>query len=217
MLKQRILIALAVLMAASCAFLAFWLKPQDKPRQSFAKQQSMFDGIPQKGSSLGLDSAPVRVAIYVDPQCPACRRFEQNELPEVVRRFVRTGKAQLQLRPVAIVGEQGQPAVEYAYAAGAQSRMWQFFSALFFRQQAKNSGYLTPAFLAKTAALSGLNLAGLRRDLPKAKQQSILARRQATKASVKSTPSFELDGGRLIAPKSLGSGYLTSLIEGALK
>ena len=66
--------------------------------------QGMFKGIPQQGMTLGSAFAPVSLVEYVDLQCPACRQAETEVLPDVVTRYVRTGKAKLVLRPLAFVG-----------------------------------------------------------------------------------------------------------------
>ncbi len=67
-----------------------------------AEVETLFKGIPQHGTTLGSQSAPVTMIEYVDAQCPYCRMFETQVLPDIVRRYVRTGKAEDRLAHVGV-------------------------------------------------------------------------------------------------------------------
>ena len=48
-----------------------------------------------KGNASGDPNAPLRIEIFSDFQCPACKRFHDEELPQIIRDYVVPGKAYL--------------------------------------------------------------------------------------------------------------------------
>jgi protein-disulfide isomerase len=46
----------------------------------------------EKSKSIGSPTAPVRIEVYSDFQCPACKGFHEAVLPMLVRDFVAQGK-----------------------------------------------------------------------------------------------------------------------------
>ena len=49
----------------------------------------MLAGIPQSGIHLGSPSAPVRLVEFADLQCPFCREYTLQTLPQLVQDYVR--------------------------------------------------------------------------------------------------------------------------------
>jgi protein-disulfide isomerase len=91
------------------------------------------DPLPLAGSALrGASQAPVIIVEYSDFQCPYCRRFVTDTLPELDRLYVSTGKVRLAFRelPLPIHG-QAQRAAEGAECAAQQGQFWQLHDALF--------------------------------------------------------------------------------------
>ncbi len=110
----------------------------------------LFEGIPQEGASLGRPDAPVRMVEFVDLQCPFCAQYSRDVLPELVRRYVRTGKVRMELRPLTFIGPESLTAAKAA-AAGARRAGWQFSEIFFANQGQENSGYVTPEFISRVA------------------------------------------------------------------
>ena len=50
------------------------------------------------GNTFGNPKAPVIMEVFSDFQCPACKRFHDEELPLIVKDYVNTGKAYLVYR-----------------------------------------------------------------------------------------------------------------------
>ena len=65
---------------------------------------NLFKGIPQNGLVLGKPKAPVEMEMFIDVQCPICQDYEVNNLPTVVKKYIKTGKVQLHLQPWAFIG-----------------------------------------------------------------------------------------------------------------
>jgi protein-disulfide isomerase len=146
-----------------------------------------FSGIPQQGVALGRRTAPVTMVEFADLQCPFCAEYAKGALPELVRRYVRTGKVRMELRLIAIIGDDSETARRAAATASEQNRLWQFSEAFYDRQQQENTGYVTNDFLNGVADAAGVKLGSTdtaaRREL--ARNDALAQGR-----SVNSTPSF---------------------------
>jgi len=67
----------------------------------------------------GSPTAPIRMEIYTDYECPACRDLYMNILPPLTADFVATGKVQILHRDFRIPSHQfSKVATRYANAAG---------------------------------------------------------------------------------------------------
>lgn len=159
-----------------------------------ASAETLFRGIPQQGAALGRPDAPVRMVEFVDLQCPFCAQYTRDVLPELVRRYVRTGKLRMELRPLAFLGEDSVEAASAVAAAADQNRMWQFVDVFYVNQGDENSGYVTPTFLRRVATGAGLNAGPVVQASIDQPTLPLLQRAQADAAryGVNSTPSFLL-------------------------
>src|SRR6478752_10478836 len=91
-----------------------------------ADVQQLLAGIPQNGTVLGKPSAPVTVITYVDLQCPFCRQFETEAMPTILTKYVRSGKAKIESRPIAFIGPDSSTGRTAALAAAKQNKMFNF-------------------------------------------------------------------------------------------
>jgi protein-disulfide isomerase len=181
-------------------------------------------GIPQRGQTLGRADAPVTLVQYVDLQCPYCAQFDTQALPEVIRRYVRTGKVRLEQRTLAILGADSGTAARWAAAAARQNRLFEFSGVFFANQGQENTGYVTPRFLSRVTHAVGLGPAAVSAasSSPAAQRLVSDAQRGADALGVDSTPSFALGrtGRRLRAlpvsslTASAVTGPIDRLLEG---
>jgi len=112
-----------------------------------ADTTSLIGGIPQHGVTLGKPDAPVTIVEFADPQCPFCKEYAVQEMPAVIQKYVRTGKAKMELRYLTFICPDSIVAGRALEAAGLQNKLWQA-SDLFYRNQGEeNSGYVTDTFL----------------------------------------------------------------------
>ncbi|HEX4465081.1 MAG TPA: thioredoxin domain-containing protein [Solirubrobacterales bacterium] len=181
-------------------------------------------GIPQKGMVLGTPGAKVAVLEFGDLQCPVCKGYSEEVLPQVIENRVRSGEATLDFRNFTIIGPQSKPAGAAALAAGEQGRGWNFVELFYRNQGSEDSGYADDAFLtaiAKAAGVPDLAKWNQARESPAA-----LSRVEATSAEAENlgftgTPSFALEGPGANGTEAIGTpesvGALESAIENAGK
>jgi protein-disulfide isomerase len=119
-----------------------------KPRASATRDvTSILRGIPQDGLTLGDPRAPVLLVEFADLQCPYCREFAATSWPDIVKRYIRTGKVRMELRLVNILGEDSVKANKAIMAAGLQDRMWDASMRFYDVQGEEGSGYVNDRFL----------------------------------------------------------------------
>lgn len=181
-------------------------------------------GIPQKGMVLGDPGAKVKVIEFGDLQCPFCKGYSEEVLPQVIDKQVRDGRATLDFRNFTIIGPQSKPAGAAALAAGEQGRGWNYVELFYRNQGTEDSGYADDEFLTAIAKAAGVP------DLAKwnqaRKSQAVIAQVEATNAEAENlgftgTPSFALEGPGAEGTEAIGTpesvGALESAIEDAGK
>src|ERR1700761_8268816 len=121
-----------------------------------AEVAKILEGIPQNKLVLGKPSATTTLIMYGDLQCPICREYVENILPEIISTDVKTGKVKLVYRDFIIISEESIPAGEAAIAAGEQGKGWTFIQTFYRNQGEERSGYVTEEFLESIGKASGI-------------------------------------------------------------
>jgi protein-disulfide isomerase len=119
----------------------------------------MLAGIPQKGIYLGKADAPVRLVEFADLQCPICREYALQSLPQLVQDYVRTGKVRMEFRNLSFLGPDSITAGRAAAAAAQQNKLWNFTDVLYYNQGEENSGYVTQDFIDRMNKAAGVDSA----------------------------------------------------------
>jgi protein-disulfide isomerase len=185
--------------------------------QGVAETKALLDGIPQKGTTLGKATAPVTVVEFADPQCPFCKDYTLNEMPAIVQKYVRTGKAKMELRYLTFIGPDSLTAARALEAAGLQNKLWNASDLLYRNQGVENSGYVTAAFLKAILTAAGADATKALRDASSSavSQQLGDAKTLASRYAVNATPTILVGptGGTLkkdaeAAPTAAGVGKL---------
>jgi protein-disulfide isomerase len=180
----------------------------------------LLSGIPQDGLTLGEPSAKVTLFEFGDLQCPFCKGFSEDVLPQVIEGQVRSGEAKLDFGNYTIIGPQSTPAGAAAIAAGEQGRGWNFVELFYRNQGTEDSGYVTTAFLTAIAKGAGVpNLAKWNADR---KSKRVLSEVAATTAEAEQlgftgTPSFAVKGPGATGVEPLGTPGSAGDLESAIK
>jgi protein-disulfide isomerase len=180
--------------------------------------ESALRGIPQSGIVLGSPDAPVTMVEFADLQCPFCAEYQARVFPELLDRYVRTGRLRIELRLLRFLGPDSDRLARAASAAAAQDRMWQLVELAYARQGRENSGYATDAFIKSLLADAGVKGA----DTGAAAEPELRRAAQAARrAGIDSTPSFLIGptGGTLarFEPGELTPGRFVARIQEELR
>jgi protein-disulfide isomerase len=231
--RQRLIllgIALAVAAVAVVAVVVFVgngngssSSPATTSTTGSGNQESAFKGVPQSGLRLGKATAPATLYVFEDPQCPYCREWSLNSVPATVDEFVKTGKINMVLQPIAVIGQDSEPGIRAVYAAANQNKAWNMLEALYQRQGAEQSGWITHGVIKSSAKEAGADpsavLAALNSAAVTKQWQTIQQRAQ--QIGVRGTPTFALQRqlGTLqqVSPSSLEPGDFTEALRTALQ
>jgi protein-disulfide isomerase len=182
--------------------------------EAFMAGNTLPANIKRNGLTLGEDNAPVSVEFYSDFQCPYCRQAVETTLPQLIDRYVTTGKVKFTYQPYSFLGNESVYAAQYAYCANEQGKFWEYKEALFSNQKGENQGGFTP-----TRLLAIGNFVGLDMDQFKACGQSNKYAAQVKKdlqngseKNVQGTPTYFVNG-KLVN----NSDNLFQAIDSALK
>ena len=106
---------------------------------------------------LGAATAPVVLAAYEDFQCPSCGAFARQVEPELIRRYIDTGKVRLEWRDYAWYGPESNWAANAARCAGDQGKFWEYHDYLFSHQAGQNRGAFAKSHLKDFGRAVGLD------------------------------------------------------------
>jgi len=170
------------------------------PAQPDAAQRTyaLLLGIPQHGSVLGYERAPVTLQFFGDLQCRESRQVMLGALPVLIRHWVRAGKLQIQFRSLETDTRKAGGYPEFlaqqgaALAAGRQNKLWNFIDAFYRDQGPEFTGYVDEAFLDRIAATAGVEMSSWEEKREPADWVRPLGRerRFAVEMHVPTTPAF---------------------------
>ncbi|MGA2770753.1 MAG: thioredoxin domain-containing protein [Bryobacteraceae bacterium] len=172
------------------------------------------------GKSMGSPSAPIRIEVFSDFECPACKGLHEQILPLVFKDYVIPGKVYLVSREYPLPMHQySREAANYATAAARIGKYEQVANALFLNQAAWEvsgkvwdtvANVLTPAEAKKVQSLAkdASVLSAVERDVDAGKA-----------AAINQTPTMIVtrDTRRFPVAGAVNYNLLRSLLDGLLK
>jgi protein-disulfide isomerase len=172
-----------------------------------------------KGKIIGVTTAPIRIDVFSDFECPACKNFHETLLPLIVKDYVMPGKAYVVNRefPLPIAAHQfSREEAHYATAAARLGIYQPVADALFKNQQAIIGG----AKPWDTVA-SVLSPDQQKRVLALSKDPAVMAEVQrdvdaGNKERISSTPTIIITHGtqHFPLPYPINYSFLRSLLDG---
>ncbi len=147
------------------------------------------------GRVLGLASAPVKIDLYSDFQCPICRRADLT-LRELAADYIDTGKVQVIYHNFAFIGDESRWAAQAAECANEQGKFWQYASYLFDHQTGENVGAFAQSNLKRFASELGLDSTTFDACLDSGKYAALVDQEltEGRNLGVRATPSFYFNG-----------------------
>ncbi len=173
-------------------------RPSQQPRIA---ELDLGDDEARLGAYLGDIDAPVQILSCEDYQCPFCRKFWADTLPELKKQYLDTGKA------VYIYGDfplgfhnEADEMHEAANCAGDQKKYWTMHDRI-FTGQAEWSGQPDPAGKARSFAQElGLDMDEYDQCIATGKYKTEIQDdiAECTKAGTSGTPTFYVNGKQLV-------------------
>jgi protein-disulfide isomerase len=150
-------------------------------------------GVEQHGMTLGAANAPVTLVEYIDLQCPICREFETTVMPDLITKYVKTGKVKVEARVLKFIGPDSERGRNAMLAAAEQNKAYDFSQVLYANQGTENTGWLTDDMIGQIAAsVPGMKVHDLlsARNSSTVKQQGAKFDQQGTADKVPGTPTI---------------------------
>ena len=137
--RQEILLQLSELRKAQGEMkqqLAQLRAEADKPRDARRERNSKsLDLNAASLPALGAATATIAIVEFSDFECPYCRQHQQRALPELIAKYVETGKVRYYFSDYPLdFHKQAQPAAIAATCAHAQGKFWEMHDRLFENQ-----------------------------------------------------------------------------------
>jgi protein-disulfide isomerase len=180
---------------------------------------SQLRGIPQNGMVLGDSGAKVRLIEFGDLQCPVCKGFSEEIVPDVIESKVRSGEAKIEFSNYTIISQESVPAGAAAIAAGKQGRGWSFIELFYRNQGPEASGYVTDEFLTEIARGAGVpDIARWDSDRQSGAVLDEVQRtsEEAQRLGLTGTPSFVISGPQTQGKEVLGTPGSAGALEEAI-
>ena len=147
---------------------------------------------------IGQENAPVTIAFWSDFQCPYCKSFELNTLPDIIKNYVDTGKVKVVFMEFAFLGDDSTTAALYSRS------MWKLYPSQYFawrtlmytaQDEEGNVGFGNAASIdTLNTSMSGIDAAKVAADVKANKNLYQTAmdadKAEAGKVGVNATPSF---------------------------
>lgn len=158
------------------------------------------------GTALGDPNAPVRIDVFEDFQCPACKSFTETTESQIIENYVATGKAYYVFREFPFIDDQSatresDQAANASMCAADQGRFWDYHDMLFANWKGENIGTFSDRKLEAFAETLKLDMKAFRQCYKnnRFKDQIQKDLNDGQRMGVQGTPSVFVNG-TLIAP-----------------
>ena len=112
----------------------------DSPPEAIVVPTARPADVLQEGRVLGNPDAPVAIVEYLDFQCPFCQKTAEQVMPAIEKTFIASGTASLEIRPIAILGDESVQAAAAAECAKEQGQFWAYHDILYANQGSERGG-----------------------------------------------------------------------------
>ncbi len=170
--------------------------------------------------ALGNPNAKVTVIEFSDFQCPFCRRFWKETLPQIKKLYIDTGKIEFVYRDFPLgFHPASHISAEAANCAGEQSKYWEFHDKMFSEEEKLGQGTVEygASQLKLWARQIGLNPVQFNQCLDSGKYKAEVDKDIAdgSAAGVDGTPTFFINGKKIVGAQALSA--FQAIIDAELK
>ncbi len=174
------------------------------------------------GTSLGDPNAPVRIEVWSDFQCPACRFFAEEIVPQVIETYVATNRARFVYRHFPFIDDasasrESDQAANASMCAAEQNRFWDYHDILFANWNGENAGAYADKRLEAFAENLGLNMDQFRACFRENRYRDAIEQDQqeGARMGVDGTPSVFVNGVQLTPGRVPSFDDIAQAVEAA--
>lgn len=184
------LAALGGILVAAAVFIGSGAASVGGPAPSPAPTFAVGDAV------VGVATAPVTIQIWADYQCPYCGLFTHGVEPTIVRDYAATGRALVEFKDFAFLGQESTDAAVAAACAGRQGSFWTYHDLVFASQSGENQGAFVRQNLVSLAAFAGLDATTFQPCLDDATIAAAVAAEteEGRGLGIESTPTLRISG-----------------------
>jgi len=162
--------------------------------------------LPVKGKA----SAPVTIIEFSDFQCPFCRSFYTQTLPQIEKEYVETGKVKMYYRHLPLAFHaQARPFALASECANEQGKFWELHDKIFDEQEKLGQGTVesTVDDIKAWASEIGLNASQFNQCLDSEKYAENVDNDNsvASKVNATGTPTFYINGKQIVGAQPFSS------------
>jgi protein-disulfide isomerase len=199
-------ISISVVVVGALLLAFLFIYPNIKPVGNIV---SITPGVyPQNDmNTMGDPNAPVKLEVWEDFQCPACRNFSTSVEPLLIQNYVSTGKVYFVFHHYPFIdgnsasGESNQ-AANASMCAGEQGRFWDYKEILFVNWIGENVGSFADRKLIAFAESLGLDMGKFNTCFNSNTYKAQIDKdfSDGVNLGVHSTPSIFVDGVFVVNP-----------------
>lgn len=149
----------------------------------------------------GKSDAKVKIVAFEDDRCPFCQQFMENTMPQIIKDYVDTGKAQVSFRDYAFLGASSTLAANANGCANEQGKFWDWINYMFKNQPSEtDTSMYTNDNLASIAGQLGMDTTQFSNCMTSNKYAKQAAQDLADgqKVGVSGTPTIFVNGTPLV-------------------
>lgn len=160
---------------------------------------------PREVPTRGNEDAPVTMVEYADFQCPFCGKFAREVEPELIERYVESGRLKIEWRDFPYLGQESANAALAARAAHEQDKFWEYHDALYRDQVSLNSGAFSDENLVAFAEEAGLDVEQFESDLTSGKYERAVSQdlQEGQRLGISGTPTFFINDRMLVGAQPI--------------
>ncbi len=175
-------------------------------------------------NTMGDPNAPVKLEVWEDFQCPACKNFSENIESLLIQNYIATGKVYYIFRHYSFIDDysaskESDQAANASMCAGEQGRFWDYKKILFDNWLGENVGSYADRKLLAFAGSIGLDMDKFNKCFNSNAYKAQIDQdfSDGVDMGVSGTPSIFVDGVFVANPN--GEGYIPTYddIVGAIE
>lgn len=182
--------------------------------------QQKTDVKPGKLPVLGKDSAKITMIEFSDFECPFCKRYFDETLPQVIKDYVDRGLVKLNYRHFPLdFHPAAMPSALASECANEQGKFWEYHNKIFNEQDkvSEKTADVITSQLKTWAEDLGLNTSQFNQCLNSSKYQTTVDQdlSDGKAAGVSGTPTFYINGRQLVGAQPFAA--FKAIIDEELK